>query len=568
MGLMDALGIGMKGLNAAQTSIDVAGQNISNANTEGYSRKKVDLQAASVNNEVYGQKGYGVDVTAIVRVRDAFLDRQIWEQSGDSGMTTELDNAYIHLENILKEPTDNGLAATLNKFWASWQDLANAPANLSARESVRSAGTILASSFHDVYKQIEDYGLSMNNPLAQNAKTVNDLTGQIYLLNEKISGVEARPGEKANDSRDQRDMLVAKLGKLIDVQTVEDEHGRILITSGGNLIVGTSESLKISTYGVDETLSDGSKSTSLRLKFEESGKAFTPRSGALAGIMTARSDVLASYKEKLNTLVKSIVTQVNNVHTLGYNLNKQTGVAFFDGAHTKASDISISDAVAGDVSNIAAAAGGKITDVASFQVAGGVPSSLTPTLDLKAINSSYQDLAQGKVQVTLTGAGPTFTPSTVLQEGAGKDYIIDYAKGTITFINYARYAAAANVKVQFSYNTTGFPGNGNGENAASLAKVRLVKAMSADSNGGFTQSVSEFYAAVVGKMGIDKNENKSRKETKEFLITQMVSEQASISGVSLDEEMTNMIKYQNSYKASAKYIQTISQMMEVLMSIQ
>ena len=561
MGLFDALGIGMSGLNAAQSAIDVTGQNISNANTEGYSRKKVDLQAATVVSEQFGQKGYGVNVTAITRVRDEFLDRQTWEQMGDKGMTTELDIAYTRLESILKEPTDNGLAAQMNKFWASWQDLANSPSDLSAREAVKASATMLTDTFHGAYKQIEDYGLSMNNPLSQKAKSVNDITSQIYLLNEKVAGVEARPTEKANDTRDQRDILVRKLSELIDVQTIEDQQGRVIITSGGNLVVGPSEALEIGTYGVETQLSDGTKSTELRLKFVSSGRAFEPRGGSLRGIMDARSKVLTSYKEQLNTLAKAIVTQVNTTHAAGYNLNKATGVYFFDPAHVKAGDISLSDSVMANASNIAAAAGGKITDVASFLAPAGIPALATPSLDLKAINPAYQDLAQGGVKLTL-GTG------VVLEEGAGKDYIVDYEKGAITFLNYAKYAAGDPLNVKIAYNTTGFPGNGNGENAGAIAKIRLVKALSADADGNLTQSVSDFYSGVIGKMGIEKNQNNSRKETKEFLIAQMDSEQASISGVSHDEEMTNMIKYENSYKASAKYIQTISTMMEVLMGIQ
>ena len=92
--------------------------------------------------------------------------------------------------------------------------------------------------------------------------------------------------------------------------------------------------------------------------------------------------------------------------------------------------------------------------------------------------------------------------------------------------------------------------------------------MTPDKQGNLTQSVNEYYSAVIGKMGIEKNQNSSRKDTKTFLIQQMDSEQSSISGVSLDEEMSNMIKFENSYKASAKFIQTVSQMIEVLMGIQ
>ena len=494
--------------------------------------------------------------------RDEFLDRQIWEQLGDRGMSTELNQAFIHLENILKEPTDTGLSAQMNKFWASWQDLANNPSNLSAREAVKASATVLTDTFHNSYKQIEDYGLSMNNPLATKAKSVNDMTLQIYNLNEKIAGVESSPGQKANDARDQRDLVIRKLSDLIDVQTVEDAHGRALVTSGGNLLVDSSVALQISTYGVDQTLSDGSQSSELRLKFTSSNKPFEPRSGSMRGIIDARSEVLAGYKEQLNSLAKSIVESVNSVHASGYTLNKVTGVMFFDSAHTKAGDMSLSSAVLSDSANIAAAAGGKIVDAAAIAGPAGIPAVGSAVMDLKAINPAYQNLTQGSVKLT-TAVG------AALVEGAGKDYIVDYEKGSITFLNPASFTVADRpLNVKFSYNTTGFPGEGNGENAGNISKVRLSKVMSSTSGGGFLQTIGEYYSAVIGKMGIEKNQNKSRLDTRSFLIGQMDSEQASISGVSIDEELTNMIKFENSYKASAKYIQTISQMMETLMGIQ
>ena len=561
MGLLDALGIGMRGLNAAQTAIDITGQNISNANTEGYSRKRVNFEADSISSDIFGQKGIGVAVTEIDRVRNSFLDRQTWEQMGDKGYNTEIDTAYTRLENILKEPSEDGLAAKMNAFWASWQDLANNPSDLSSRESVKANANVMLDTFHSVYKQIQDYGLSMNNPLDEKVKQVNDITGQIYMLNEKIAGIEARGGEKANDTRDQRDLMVRKLSGLVDVQTIEDANGRCIITSGGSMLVGPSEALTLETYGKDKTLADGSTTSELRIRIKGSYRPFEPRSGELKGIMDARSNVLSVYMNNLNDLAASMVKNVNDQHNLGYNLNKATGVNFFDTGKTSAGSISLSDSVAAGAENIAAAAGGSITDVASFLPAGGIPAAASGVLDLKATNTAYRDLTADSVKVTLADG-------TVLEEGAGKDYVVDYELGTIKFINYARYAAANAISVKIKYNTTGYSGNGNGQNALTIAGLRLKKTLSPDVEGNNTQSVSSYYSAVIGKLGIEKNQNASRKETKEFLIAQMDAEQSTTSGVSLDEEMTNMIKFENSYRASAKFISTVSQMMEVLMGIQ
>lgn len=562
MGLLDSLGTGMRGLNASQTAIDVTGQNISNANTEGYSRKRANFQADSVQSDLFGQKGIGVDVVEIDRIRNDFLDRQTWEALGEKGYNTELDTAYTRLENILKEPTEDGLAAKLNAFWASWQDLANNPGDISARESVKAGANVMIDTFRNVYKQIQDYGLSMNNPLDEKAKQVNDLTGQIYDLNLKIAETEAAKGLKANDTRDQRDLLVRRLSQLIDVQTIQDANGRCIITSGGNLLVGPSEALKLETYGVDKTLANGEKASELRLRFVGSGRKFEPRGGELKGIMDARGQVLTKYMDDLNALAKSVVQQVNAQHVLGYNLNKATGVNFFDPFSTTAGSISLSDAILEGAENIAAAEGGKIVDVASFLPTGGIPAAGSPVLTLADPVTSirYRDIAQGSLKITLSDG-------SVLEEGASADYVVDYEQGTVKFINYARYAAANAISVELKYNTTGYSGNGNGQNALNIAGLRLKKSLVPDADGTPTQSVTTFYAATIGKLGIEKNQNKSRKDTREFLISQMDAEQAATSGVSLDEEMTNMIKFENSYRASAKFISTISSMMDVLMQM-
>lgn len=560
MGLLDSLGVGMRGLNASQTAIDVTGQNISNANTEGYSRKRVNMQADSIQDDVYGSKGLGVTVTEIDRIRNEFLDRQTWDALGDKGYNTQLASAYTRLENILKEPTDDGLASKMNAFWASWQDLANNPSDLSARESVKASANVMIDTFRNVYKQIQDFGLSMNNPLDEQAKQVNDLTGQIYMLNEKIAGTEAAKGQRANDTRDQRDLLIRKLSSLIDVQTLEDSNGRLSVTSGGSLIVGPSEALQLETYGVDKTLANGERASELRLRFVGSYRAYEPRGGEVKGIMDARGLVLSKYMNDLNSLAKSIVEEVNDQHALGYTLNKATGTPFFDTAKTSAGDISLSDGIVASASNIAAAAGGTLTDVSAFLPAGGIPASATPTLDLKSTNTNYRDLANGSVKITLADG-------SILKEGAGYDYVVDYSLGTIKFLNYARYSGGDQISVQFKYNSTGYSGNGNGQNALTIAGLRLKKTLLPDSEGTPTQSVSSFYAATIGKLGIEKNQNKSRLDTKDFLIAQMDAEQATVAGVSLDEEMTNMIKFENSYRASAKFISTISSMMDVLMSL-
>jgi flagellar hook-associated protein 1 len=281
-------------------------------------------------------------------------------------------------------------------------------------------------------------------------------------------------------------------------------------------------------------------------------RPYEPRSGELKGIMDARSQILTTYIQDLNALAGTIVQQVNDAHVTGYNLSKSSGTFFFDPDKLKAGNMELSDAIKNSAANIAAGEGGKITEVA--YPAGVIPAVGSP-LDLKTVSPNYRNLVKDSVKITLADG-------SVLEEGAGKDYVVDYENGTISFVNNARYAPGDPIGMTFSYNTTGY-----GQNALNIAGLRLKASMVKDKDGNFTQSVSGYYSAVIGKMGIEKNQNSAQKDTKDFLISQMDAEQSSISGVSLDEEMTNMIKYENSYKASARFISTISQMMDVLLAL-
>jgi flagellar hook-associated protein 1 FlgK len=254
------------------------------------------------------------------------------------------------------------------------------------------------------------------------------------------------------------------------------------------------------------------------------------------------------------------VREVNALHQTGYTLNKSTGINFFNPAGTDAAHISLADPILADAKNIAPAQGGTSAP-ATVVPAGGMPAQGAPTYDLKLDDPRYRYVAQGSVEITLSGTGE------ILREGAGQDYIVDYTLGTVTFLNYARFAGGEAISIDFRFEENGFPGNGDGANALAIAQLRQLATLSPDPNGNPTQTFGDYYSAMVGTLGIARNQNTTNLETKEFLIAQMDEEQASIAGVSLDEEMTNLIRFQHSYQASARIVGTVQEMMDTLMNM-
>jgi flagellar hook-associated protein 1 FlgK len=258
MSLFDLINMGTRGLSASQTALDLVGQNVTNADTEGYTRKRLNLEAGVRVDQGLGQMGFGVDVVNIKRMRDDLLDRQMQEVSTQKGAREELDKSLQAIQNILTEPADSGLNTFLEKFWASWQDLANNPSDRTARQAVSDAGSALSGRFQDLGEQFNVLLNQKNEELVDGVGEINKLLEGIKEDNEAIANAEVGDQRmRANDTRDQREVKFKELSKYIEVSYSEDPQGRYLITSGGNLLVGPAGSYPLKIARSQITLSDG-----------------------------------------------------------------------------------------------------------------------------------------------------------------------------------------------------------------------------------------------------------------------------------------------------------------------
>lgn len=566
MGLFGSMGVGVRGLSASQLALDVTGQNISNANTEGYSRKRVSVSSDSRRDSTLGQLGNGVEVTNVERYRNEFIDAQIQGQMGDKGYYTKIDEAYERIENILNEPSDTGLNSFLDNFWDSLADLSNNPSDLSSRESVRANTLAMTNRFHAVADEMDAYRSSIDSNLNAHVETVNELTARISQLNQEIATVELGGKFQANDSRDNRDLALKELAMQIPVEAIEDASGRVSVTSGGSILVGPTDRVELTLYRDELELPDGTVRSEMFIRYGNLATKFEPEGGEIGGVFQIRDEILKNYEDTLDQIASDLVTAVNEVHLTGYDLDEDTGIYFFDPTKTRAGDIELSGDIIRNVSNIAAARGGQASNPAINPVPATVTAlgtiDLTDTaLDPVNFDARYVNLMEGSVTVTLTPAG------TQLTEGASNDYVIDYTNGQISFVNGTLVPPGSTVNVEFMYNDVGFGGIGDGENAVALAELKNSLTSDPDIQGENTQTLGEFYSSFIGQLGIDRNEAISNMQTREYILQQLEQRQAEVSGVSLDEEMANMIKFEHSYQASAKFISTIDQMLEVLMNL-
>ncbi|MBN2038266.1 MAG: flagellar hook-associated protein FlgK [Chitinispirillaceae bacterium] len=560
MSLFGILNIGTRGLNASQLAMNVTGQNISNADVEGYSRKRLNLAADYRWDPGYGQMGMGVDVISIDRMRSAFIDEQIRRQKQEAGIFEEYNYSLEGIENILTEPSDTGLLHFIDQFFDGWQNLANNPADISARTMVRTNAEILIDVFHNLSAELLNLRQTRNDEISQRINKINELSEKIFNLNLEIGAIEITGNRKANDSRDKRDELVKELSELIEISIIENERGQVTITTSGSILVSPVDFQKLETFTTTFQMADGTQHTDIGIRFANSKRPYYPTKGQVKGLFDSRDVIIPEYQQRLDELAVALVEKVNELHLQGYTLQGYSGITFFDQDVTGASDITLGPAIRNDVKNIAAASAGESLPAITNSIPAGSHNFGMPPVQL------YRDPTAGTpvpARNIVQGTVTVSNGSVLLVEDV--DYHIDYINGTIQML-HAGYDAD-NLTVDFEYRTNAFAGPGDNTNAIAIAKLREQLTMNRDVIGNPTSTFAEYYSSLIGRLGLNRNAAQSNLDTREFLVRQYEQQQDSIAGVSLDEEMANMVKFQHTYQAAAHLISVTDQMLDVLMNM-
>lgn len=564
MGLLDSLDMGKKGLAAAQLSMDVTGQNISNANTDGYSRKRVILSPDTRQDGKLGQVGNGVNVVGVERMRNEFLDQQMNARMADQGRLQEIDDSLERVENIFNEPTDNALSGNLDRFWNAWSDLSNNPSDYASREAVKTTTEVLTSQFRTIAGQLQDFKLSINDQIKTQITEINALAATVKQLNDEVSAAEiGGAGGQASEGRDKRTEAIKKLSELIPIEYVEDEQGRYSVTTDGNMLIGPYDVFKLKVDSKVQTESNGQNYAMYFCEIEKSSATYAPKTGVLGGLFEVRDTKLQGIQDQLDQVAASLVKNVNEAHLNGYDLDSDTGVHFFDPTKTTAAEISLSADIIKDSRNIAAAATNSVTSVSlpAEAVTAGPPT----TVDLTHGNTTPQNrfVMAGSIRIENAVTGKVYAEGESTGQG---DYWVDYKSGMIQF-NPALNPAPTQVNLDFKIRDSQMSGIGDGRSALNIANLKEKAVLVMDAAGNNTQSVQQYYASVMGNLGISRNEASNNLETAKFIVQQLDQRQQEIAGVSLDEEMANMIKFEHSYQASARYISTINSMMDAVLGL-
>lgn len=629
-GLFGTFNIATRGLSAQQKAIDTTSHNIANANTEGYSRQRVTMETSrpfpmpSMNNAAGpGQMGTGVDVTAITRIRDSFLDYQVRAETGVNGQFTGRDKFLSQIENIVNEPTDTGMSKLLGTFFDSWNTLATSAKESNARSMVAQQALSLSNELNHTYAQLESLKDNSQTVIKDTVFDANGILSQLTQLNQQIKQVNVS-GNTPNDLMDRRDLLVdqlsAKFGIKIDKRAFD---GNDITTSNeskysdpgdnGNAPLGPDGKTPLN---IVQSINPNSTA---KFSYVSSIKEVTDASAAPSAdgkknyeVTYYKNGDMTSDENKVVLNVTMTADECKKLDECRVIWSNNNGVALNVTTTNGTQQAKALD----DSSNLANSNPPKQIDfsnLALFQA---------PSGELKGYMSVQQDIDKYEVQLNKFAKGLALSVNAIMSQSstwkpdndpngegginnffvnskpAGTPYTADdensITAANIT-INKAILDDPMKIKAASKYDANGKSLSGESDGGRALAvemlRDRLMSTQNINSGttrdgflgatlksdpnannlltvsndtGGMT--LDSFFKDTVDKLGIQEQEARRMVGNQATLLAGFKESRDSVSGVSLDEEMANLVQFQHCYQANAKIISTVDQLLDVVIN--
>jgi flagellar hook-associated protein 1 FlgK len=325
------MNLGTRSMQNSQVSLQTAGHNISNANTEGYSKQRAET--VSEHPFTYGEHiiGDGAKIRSIRRSHDEFLTRQINKENESYGSYSEKSQLLDSVESIFNESNEEGLSSRLTKFYNEMRKLSNNPENLSLRTSAFESARSLVNDLHRVGTSLDKVQRNVDSRLITSVEELNSMLKELAVLNRNISKLEVG-NKNANDLRDRRDVLLKNMSKIVDINYVEDPRtGMVSITMAGTAtVLNGTENNELSIHRTSTPSGEGL----LRLVMKADSGDFditdSIRRGTLKGMLDVRDETVPVIREKLEHMFYQFANRVNAVHARGFDMDGKSGRKFFD----------------------------------------------------------------------------------------------------------------------------------------------------------------------------------------------------------------------------------------------
>ncbi len=610
--------IGKRSLMAHSTQIQTAGHNISNADTEGYSRQRVivksfepiyrpDLERAMVP----GQIGQGCDVESINRIKDELLESRIVEQKNVESYWETRDKYYSMIESVYNEPNDVSVRTNMDKFWQGWQELSTYPESDAARLAVVVRGQTLTNSIQQQYKSLRGIGDQINGDIEAVVKQVNDLSRQIASVNGEIVRSKGL-GDNPNDLMDRRDLLVEKLSSLINVTVTQKDPDEFMVHTDGQIIVQGSLARQIETVGQLDNNGYG------KLMWSDTKLDAEFHGGTLGALVELRDKDIRTEIQSLNTMALNFADLVNDVHRNAIGKNNTTGLDFFvqhdfvenvngnydrngDGVEdtsyifrmTGTNALKMQEQIGLSGTMTINGASGNI-DVAYFSTDtvedvinrindsnGEVKAYLdrNSCLVLKATSSKGMENPDFVIR-HVEDSGMFLTGYSGILQGSGADNAYDFNRANAVdvlagaqfsvspVLNPSAYIEVngliqndvSSVAAAFK-NSQGFAEPSDGRAAVEMAAIRNTKIMI-----GSQRTFDDYFADTITNVGLKGEQAQNQLATQNKIMGDLRDLRDSISGVNIDEELADIIKFQHGYNVAAKFISVQDELLDTLIN--
>ncbi len=618
--MSDLLSTGISGLLASQLALNTTGHNISNVNTAGYSRQDVMFGARTPDLLGNSWIGSGVNVDGVRRLYDLFLTNQVRDATGAQSRASTFNDLATRTDNLLADP-NAGLQPSLDSFFASVNDLASRPADTPTRQALLGQANALTNRLHTLSSQLSSLDHESDQRIGDEVAQINTLSQGVANVNAEIQRAGGNP---PNDLLDKRDELVRQLATHVGVKVTPQDGNMINVTTGNGqaLVLGTrAQSLQTVTNAYDPSRHDVAASDGTVITSQISG-------GALGGILDFRRDMLDPARNALGRTAVGLADAVNAQHHAGMDLNGQLGGDFFttttpsvyanrnnagsatvnadfgdvsqlttsdytmrydgsawsltrgDGSAVAmtgsgtAADPFVADGLTSQISG-AASAGDSFLVRPTANAAAGTNVAITDVRDIAAASpvaasAAGTNIGTGSIGgISVTDAtDPNLLAPTAITFTSATTYQIN-GSGSFTFTPGTPIAANG-----WSLNLSGAPQPGDtfdvaantfgvGDNTNALALAGIADRAVLD---GDTSTLSNAYAQLVGQVGVGAQQAQIGLDAQTALLNQSVASQQNVSGVNLDEEAANLVRYQQSYQAAAQVISVASTLFDTLLS--
>jgi flagellar hook-associated protein 1 FlgK len=623
----------VRGINMNQLSQQTVGHNITNADTEGYSRQSVNLVAtrAQAQGSAYGGVfvGTGVDANSLTRARDVYADRQYWAEHSREEYLNARAKEYDKLEAIFNDTTE-GVQSALQGFYQAWDTLSVYASDSSTRVNVIEKANVFADKIHTSAQELQEQIQANYTDMRLNIGKLDDMLDQMVRLNKEISAAEAN-GAMANDLRDQRDLLTDKIAGFVNINVYEDDKNMYsLVSNGVSLVNGVShltlemsEPVPNKDYGINDYV----------VIIKEAGIAYQPLSGQIKAQMDAIAED-KSYIDMLSNMAAFMLADLNEQHQQGHGIDtyQTAGVNFFGDSNSKYTwdadnkvlrytkysqtlneigydyvikgnknydpdskdyyyvEASLNEANATVVDDPTSTANppAKLEDVALSKIE--VIKALQLNKQLTAPNGQLLIAASGYGYSVDASGAPYMTPRYI--KDANGNLVLDSdgnpiqklddngnpifdptdENGNVLTINsISNPPSATNAIIP---NDTG--DGANAVLAATLFNMDMTKLPKYYTNHTAAQneakrsigsvSLNNFYNKAMTKLGADSESTDSKIAAQDQIMAQVTEWRERVSGVNWNEELTNMIMFQQGFSACSRCLTTMDEMLDRLIN--